>query len=1105
MVIPVGAPLVAKAIRINTPLASVIAAITIGLLVAPPPGMAQPAARQPLGALLVEPSGADGPHSRSGDPDDHVSVIVQLQERSVIQRLGAAKSTRSAWMASLKSGVGRDHQQRVGREHAAFERALRAAAPEARVLHNMRVALNAIAITAPAGQISAIAALPGVRSLWIDSPRELQTTRAPTLLGATSAWSGVGGNATTGDGVVIGVIDSGIWPEHPSFAVTGTEGSYDPVPGWTATACEFGGAPGDDPFTCNNKILAARRVMNTYDQQHTLQAGEFASARDDSGHGTDVATVAAGNRNVAGQIRGNPIGTTAGMAPRARLAIYKVCGRSGCYDSDAIAAIEHAITDGVDVLSIAFSGGGDPFNDPLALALLDAHEAGIFVAAPAGNSGFGNVAGRREPWTTVVGATRLDRAFVSTLVLRAGTVSTTLYGTSVTTGIAAQTPIINAASINDPYCLASSPATFTGAIVICARGGNSRVEKSRNVQLRGGAGMILINPTAADLSSDNHFVPTVHLDKAPADTLLAFLKTHGSNARASFSGGATTALAGEAVAAFTSRGGSGQPLSVSKPDVVAPGVYVAGGHTAAPPLAGGPAGESFQVVDGTSIAAAHVVGAAALLKALRPSWSPDHIRSALMLTATTTVANEFGQAASQFDMGAGRINVAAALAPGFAILPSAGEFVNKRSHLWDVNYPSVYASRLPGVIATQRVLTNLENRQVQWTIQVTATSPLRVTMPTSVTLPPLGTASIAITLDGTSLPIDYVAAATATFTEVGGTRRLRLPIIALRKSDDLPISASCVPSTIRVSEIANCSISVSNAIPEPTTVVLYDTLPGGLQLVPGSVANGSASGNIVYHAPTLAAADPGTLDLRVFPPWEGFGTLTGTYAPIPCAGSCDDRTFTASVPAGILFNGQVHTSITISTNGFIQFGAGGNAAPVNQSMPSAATPNDTLAAFWTDLHPAGSDGQGAGNLYAGYLGFGSGRTYLVIEWNDVIAKGSTARHTFQIWLQIGGQVEDVTFAYSKLESLGAAGALTVGAENTTGTLGRNFYFNGAGTPPQEETNVFVSSPGPSPGGTHTLTFRIRGITTGTHWHCGVVYRPGRTDFGTHCIPVVVQP
>jgi uncharacterized repeat protein (TIGR01451 family) len=1069
---------------------------------------AQPTA---LGALLVEPGVADsGGVSSLARRDEGLSLIVQLAGRTVLSSLGAAKLARpDGWRAHLESKNGRRERQRVASEHDRFERALLTAVPDARVTRKLRLALNAVAINVPPHAAATVAALPGVQAVWADTTRQLQTTRGPALVGATAAWTASGGNATTGDGVVVGVIDSGIWPEHPSFADPGPDGSYTAAPGWKGRACEFGGiAPGDSAFTCTNKLLGARRMMTTYDQKHTLQPGEFLSARDDVGHGTFMATVAAGNRNVPGQIRGNPIGISAGIAPHARLAVYKVCGRAGCYDSDAIAAIEQAIADGVDVLSLAFAGGADPFNDPLSLALLGAHEAGVFVAAPAGNSGAGSLLGRREPWTTVVGATRLDRAFVSVLTLRAGSITTTLYGTSVTTGIAAQTPIVNAATVGDPNCATSTPAnSFTGSIVICARSGNSRVEKSRNVQLRGGTGMILINPTAADSSSDNHFVPTVHLDKAAADTLLAFLTTYGTAARATFTGGTAFTIAGEAVAAFTTRGGGGQPLSLSKPDLMAPGMFVAGGHTAAPPLQGGPAGESYQVIDGTSVAAAHVVGAGALLKALHPAWSPDHIRSALMLTAATAVTTENGQTATQFDIGAGRINVAAALSPGFAILPGAGQFLAKRDTLWDVNYPSLYVARLPGVLTTQRTLTNLENRQVVWSIQVDATSPLKISTVANVTLPPLGTATVPIVLDGSSLKIDYFAPASLTFTEVGGTRRLRLPIVVLRKTDALPILASCTPATIRVSQVTDCSITVSNSNPQATAVAIYDTLPPALQLVPGSVVNGSSSGSTVYHQPTLAAASPGTISVRVFPPWDGFLSLSTLHPPIVCSGSCDDRVFTASLPLGILFNGQVHSTITISTNGFVALGSGGSAAPINQSLPTATPPYGIFAPFWTDLHPAGTDGQGAGRLHAGYLSFPewANRIYLAIEWNDVIVKGSTARHTFQIWFQVGGLVEDVTFAYDKLESLGAGGGLTVGAENSTGTAGTNHFYNGAGSAPLPQTNLFVSSPGPSPGGTHTMSFRARGQTTGTVTHCAVVTRSGSTEYGTSCVPIVVVP
>ena len=313
-----------------------------------------------------------------------------------------------------------------------------------------------------------------------------------------------------------------------------------------------------------------------------------------------------------------------GVAPRAQLVVYKVCGRHGCYDTDALAAVEQAIVDGVDILHVPLSGGANPYTDPLSLALLNAHDAGIFVVTAAGNGGIGDASGRHEPWTTTVGATTVDRTFVSALTLRSGGKTTTLYGASITTGIATGLPVVSASSIGDPTCSAAGPpATFTGKIIVCVRGGTSRVEKGFNVRQRGGVGMILINSTPTSIASDNHYLPTVALGKTASDSLLAFLAANPS-VTATFTNGTAVTTPGDVMGWFTSRGGAGQPLGISKPDLVAPGVQILGGHTADPWLReGGTAGEGFQVLDGTSLASAHVAGAAALLMERHPDWSPD--------------------------------------------------------------------------------------------------------------------------------------------------------------------------------------------------------------------------------------------------------------------------------------------------------------------------------------------------------------------------------------------------------------------------------------------------------------------------------------------------
>jgi hypothetical protein len=288
-------------------------------------------------------------------------------------------------------------------------------------------------------------------------------------------------------------------------------------------------------------------------------------------------------------------------------------------------------------------------------------------------------------------------------------------------------------------------------------------------------------------------------------------------------------------------------------------------------------------------------------------------------------------------------------------------------------------------------------------------------------------------------------------------------------------------------------------------MTIFDSLPTALTIVPGSVSGAVQSGNAVVVQSTLAPALSGGIDLRLFPPYEGYMPLSASYAPIPCTGSCDDRVFTAEIPAGILFNGTIYKSIGISTNGFMQLGGEALASPQNQQLPSATTPNSVLAPFWTDLQPAGTDGTGGGRLYAAYAAFPSGRTWLVVEWNNVLAKGSSAKHTFQIWLQVGGQVEDVTFSYLALESLGAGGALTVGAEDGLGAHGESYYYNGAGTAPVPYSNITVSSIAPAPGGTAQITFRATGQSIGTFTHCGVALRNGSNEIATSCLPITIRP
>ncbi|RPJ54063.1 MAG: hypothetical protein EHM24_32195, partial [Acidobacteria bacterium] len=271
-----------------------------------------------------------------------------------------------------------------------FRRAAAAVAPLARITHELSIVVGGVAMQVPEQDVPALAALPGVSAIYPDEALKIDTESSPAFIGAPALWAQLGGQGRAGEGVIVGILDGGIWPEHPSFSDPDPLGrAYAPPADWQGDACEFGsGTTGDAPFACNNKLIGARRFMATHEAVLGVVAGEFLSARDDGGHGTHTTSTAAGNAGVEASMFGTPRGTLSGIAPRAHVAMYRVCGPEGsCFGSDSAAAVQQAIVDGVDVINFSIGGGQNPYSDIVSLAFLDAHNAGVFVAASAGNSG----------------------------------------------------------------------------------------------------------------------------------------------------------------------------------------------------------------------------------------------------------------------------------------------------------------------------------------------------------------------------------------------------------------------------------------------------------------------------------------------------------------------------------------------------------------------------------------------------------------------------------------------------------------------------------------------------------------------------------------------
>lgn len=1009
---------------------------------------------------------------------DLVSVIVQLEDASLAAYEGGvpglpptSPEVTGAEKLNPASAESQLYLDYLLQQQSAFEGSVTKAAPGARIVHRYQVVLNGISMLVAESQVEAIAKLPGVKAVYPDEPLQLETERSPFFIDADRLWKELGGQEHAGEGVIVGVLDSGIWPEHPSFADPDPLGqSYaEPPAKWTGTACEFGSAiSGDIPFTCNNKLIGAQRFMATYDLFIPLLPGEFISARDDNGHGTHTASTAAGNAGVEATIFDIPRGTISGMAPRAHVVAYKVCGEEGCFPSDAAAAIQQAILDGVDVLNFSIGGGATPYADGVELAFLDAYAAGVFVAASAGNDGPDpDTVEHRGPWVTTVGASTTSRHFLSTVTLAADNGDKLeLTGVSLTRGIITPTLVVNAEGVGDALCLDGTPdGAFSGKVVVC-QGAVGRLQKSFNVLQRGGVGMLLYNPVLASVSSDSHYVPSVHLQNDAGAALLNFLAGH-TGVTATFPQGEAARVRGDVMAAFSSRGGPEQTLGISKPDVTAPGAQILAGNTPdGATVFSGPPGELFQAIQGTSMSSPHVAGVGALLRDLYPDWTPGQIKSALMTTAQIRGVNKEDRTtrADPFDFGSGRIDLFKAWHPGVTFDVTAQDYIDHEEDLWNANYPSLYLPVMPGRITVERTAHDVQGVNSRWILSARSGDDWSINVPRRIDVPANGEASFEISIDARDVPLGEVRHGEISLSN--GHDRLHIPVTIVRNQPVLTMAKSCTPDVFQKGQTTDCTITLSNTSLDNANVNLVDELPVGLTLVPGSVISATESGNGLTFSGVLTGAEPPLISVAP-------GTSPVGYLPLslfgvePIDDIGDETIANFSVPA-FLYGGETYTDIGIVSNGYAVVGGGTGADVdfINQILPDPTPPNNVLAPFWTDLDPGVGGGLRIAILTDGV------NSWVVLDWEAVPNFSDGELNSFQIWIGING-VEDISFTYDAVSD-GDGGFLTVGAENRFGNSGSNFYADGVGTLPTAGTELRVTSIPGSAGETLVITFQAKG-------------------------------
>ncbi|KAL9254734.1 Subtilisin-like protease SBT2.5-like protein [Drosera capensis] len=756
-------------------------------------------------------------------------------------------------------------------------------------LYSYKHLLNGFAVHVSPEQAEVLRRAPGVKSVERDWKVRRLTTHTPQFLGLpTEVWPTGGGHDKAGEDIIIGFVDSGIYPIHPSFATHDSE-PYGHIEKYKGK-CELD--PDSKGSFCNGKIIGAQHFARA-----AIAAGAFnpsvdyASPLDGDGHGSHTAAIAAGNNGILVRLHGYEFGKASGMAPRARIAVYKALYRLfGGFVADVVAAIEQAVQDGVDIINLSVGPNSPPaatkttFLNPFDASLLSAVKAGIFVAQAAGNGGpFPKTMLSYSPWITSVAAAVDDRRYKNHLILGNGkilpgiglsrrkgciflqmkfeqlkillfiaeyfmlwSIAASTHGNLTYKLVAANDVLL------DPSVRRFSPSDcqrpevlnknlVQGNVLLCGYSfnfvvGTASIKKvSETARTLGAIGFVLAVENVTPGTKYDP-VPTrvpgiLITDVSKSLDLIDYYNTSTSR---DWTGRVTSFKSfgriddglmprlyksAPQVALFSARGPdikdySFQDADLLKPDILAPGSLIwaawAPNGTDEPNYVG----EGFAMISGTSMAAPHIAGIAALIKQQHPKWSPAAIKSALMTTSSTLdragkplLAQQYSEsqamtlgAATPFDYGSGHVNPSAALDPGLIFDAAFSDYLGflcttpgidaheirnytslpcnyTLGHPSNLNTPSITVSHLVETRTVTRTVTNVAEEE-SYTISATMAPAITISVnPTSITLPPGASRKFFVTLTVRSVTGSY------SFGEVilKGNRghRVRIPVVAM--------------------------------------------------------------------------------------------------------------------------------------------------------------------------------------------------------------------------------------------------------------------------------------------------------------------------------------
>lgn len=529
-------------------------------------------------------------------------------------------------------------------------------------------------------ELEALKTIPGYISSIRDLPIKPDTTHSPHFIGLNPIF-GTWPSTQYGKNVIIGLIDSGIWPESESFK----DDEMPNIPSRWKGKCENGTQ--FDPSLCNKKLIGARFFNKGLLANNPNITITMNSTRDIDGHGTHTTTTAAGSKVEGASYFGYASGSAIGMAPHAHVSMYKVLWKEGAYASDTIAAIDSAISDGVDVLSLSLGFDEAPlYEDPVAIATFAAMEKNIFVSTSAGNRGpVLETLHNGTPWVITVAAGTMDREFHGDLTLGNGAKVTglSLYPGNFSSG---KVPMVFLSSCDNLKELIRA----RNKIVVCEDKNRTLATQVDNLdRIKVVAGVFISNSSEDITYYIQTKFPSIFLNPINGELIKDFIKCN-TNPKASMTFNKTVlgTKPAPSVDSYSSRGPSHSCPFVLKPDITAPGTLILASWPQNVPATElqyqNSLFSNFNLLSGTSMSCPHVAGVAALLKEMHPCWSPAAIRSAMMTTSdmldnTKELITDIGNGykpASPLALGAGHINPNRALDPGLVYDAGKQDYVN---------------------------------------------------------------------------------------------------------------------------------------------------------------------------------------------------------------------------------------------------------------------------------------------------------------------------------------------------------------------------------------------------------------------------------------------